>query len=146
MTDADLADHRRPEGATDATVEAVGKLSEAFEAVEELRGKLYALHRLVGRADFQVEEAAELLRKAGHDELAEQIETELMGRNLLAGRWTFQIVEEFDDGYYATFRRFEKTVRDELMEGKRHVYEAEMKAARRTRGEPGHEPAPGRTD
>ncbi|HYN30471.1 MAG TPA: hypothetical protein VES95_11505 [Dermatophilaceae bacterium] len=146
MAKADLADHRRPEGATDATVEAVGKLSEAFEAVEELRGKLYGLHRLVGRADFQVEEACELLRKAGHEELAEEIETELMGRNLLAGRWTFQIVEEFDDGYYATFSQFERKVRDTLMEGRRHVFEAEMKADRRTHGEAGHEPEPGRTD
>ena len=54
------------------------------------------------------------------------------------GRWTFQIVEEFDDGYYADFKALEELVGNQLMGGRRHVYEAEMKADRRTPG-----PAPG---
>ncbi|MEW9547360.1 hypothetical protein [Nonomuraea sp. NPDC050783] len=44
-----------------------------------------------------------------------------------AGRWTFQIVEEYDDGYYAAFRELEGEVRDRLTGGRRHVYEAELK-------------------
>jgi hypothetical protein len=133
---------RRPEGATDATVEAAGKVSEAFEAIEEVRGKLYAAHRLTGTADLALGEAVELLRGSGHAELADRIETEMVGRNVLPGRWTFQIVEEFDDGYYADFKRLDALVRDELMGGRRHVYEAEMKADRRTPGRPGHEAMP----
>ena len=61
---------------------------------------------------------------------------------MLAGRWTFQLVEEFDDGYYADFKRLEQRVRDELMAGRRHVFEAEMKADRRTDGRAGHEATP----
>ncbi|KRE54611.1 hypothetical protein [Phycicoccus sp. Soil748] len=133
---------RRPEGVDDATVEAVGKVSEAFEAIEEVRGRLYGLHRLTGTADLALGDACDLLRKAGHAGLAERLETELVGRNVLDGRWTFQVVEEFDDGYYADFQRLEKLVRDELMEGRRHVFEAEMKAGRRTPGRPGHEATP----
>ncbi len=34
--------HRRPDGVADETVEAVGKLSEALETVEQARGHLYA--------------------------------------------------------------------------------------------------------
>jgi hypothetical protein len=30
-------------------------------------------------------------------------------------------------------------VRDELQDGKRHIFEAEMKETRRTHGKPGHE-------
>jgi len=30
--------------------------------------------------------------------VAERLATELVGRNVLPGRWTFQVVEEFDDG------------------------------------------------
>jgi hypothetical protein len=30
--------------------------------------------------------------------LADRVETDLIGRNVSAGRWTFQIVEDFDDG------------------------------------------------
>lgn len=133
---------RRPDGASDATVEAAGKVSEAFECIEEVRGKLYAAHRLTGTADLALGEAVDLLRKAGHAELADRIDEEMVGRNVAHGRWTFQLIEEFDDGYYADFQRVEKMVRDELMGGRRHVYEAEMKAARRTPGRPGHEAVP----
>ena len=133
---------RRPDGVSDATVEAVGKVSEAFEAIEEVRGRLYGVHRLTGTADLALGDACELLRAAGHGGLAEQLERELVGRNVLAGRWTFQVVEEYDDGYYADFKRLEKQVRDELMRGRRHVYEAEMKADRRTDGRAGHEATP----
>ena len=55
---------RRPDGVTDATVEAVGKLSEAFETIEEVRGRLYGLHRLTGSADLALGDACDQLRKA----------------------------------------------------------------------------------
>ena len=56
---------------------------------------------------------------------------------MIAGRWTFQIVEDFDDGYYALFRELDRQARDELVGGRRHLYEAEMKERRRSRGRPG---------
>ena len=130
--------HRRPSGVSDTTVEALGKLSAALETIEQARGHLYALHQLTGAADFELDDAVELLRKAGHDSLADRISDELIGRNVLAGRWTFQIVEEFDDGYYALFRELERTAREELVGGRRHLYEAELKEKRRSRGRPGH--------
>jgi hypothetical protein len=133
---------RRPAGVSDATVEAVGKVIEAFECVEEVRGKLYAAHRLTGTADLALGEAVELLRKAGHQELADTIDAQMVGRNVISGRWTFQVIEDFDDGYYADFKRIDKLVRDALMDGRRHVYHAEMKAARRTPGRRGHAATP----
>lgn len=133
---------RRPPGVNQATVDAVGKLSGALETVEEARGHLYAFHRLTGTADFGVEEAADMLAEAGHEHLAERLRAELIGRNVISQRWTFQIVEDYDDGYYATIRELEATVRNELMDGNRHVREAELKAQRRTPGREGHEAAP----
>ncbi|MCW2691457.1 MAG: hypothetical protein JWM67_61, partial [Mycobacterium sp.] len=41
--------HARPDGVSDGTVEAVGKLSEALEYLVRARGHLYSLHQLVGR-------------------------------------------------------------------------------------------------
>lgn len=134
--------HTRPSGTSDTTVEALGKLSEALEVVEESRGQLYAFHRRCGMADLALGEAVDLLRRAGHRELADRLDTDLVGRNVLAGRWSFQVVEEYDDGYYAAFRAHEQAARDELMAGRRHVYEAEMKQDRRTHGRPGHAATP----
>ncbi|MFW6776043.1 hypothetical protein ACOACO_17300 [Nocardioides sp. CPCC 205120] len=135
-------DHTRPDGVDDATVEALGKLSEALEAVEEARGHLYAFHRRCGTADLTLGDAVDQLRAAGHTELADRLDREMVGRNIIHGRWSFQVVEDYDDGYYATFKRLEKDARDALLEGRRHVYESEMKEGRRTHGEPGHEYRP----
>lgn len=135
-------DHARPPGTSDATVAALGKLSEALEVVEEARGHLYAFHRRCGTADLTLGEAVEGLREAGHSELADEIEHDLVGRNVLAGRWSFQIVEEYDDGYYERFRAHERRAREALLAGRRHVFEAEMKADRRTDGRSGHEATP----
>jgi hypothetical protein len=135
------AAHRRPPGVSDATVAAVGKLSEALETTERARGHLYELHQLTGHADLMLDEAVDLLREAGHGELADRLARELVGRNVIAGRWTFQLVEDYDDGYYAVFRELEARARD-LVGGRRHLHEAEMKERRRTRGRPGHEARP----
>jgi hypothetical protein len=135
--------HRRPDGVDDTTVAALGKLSEALETVERARGHLYSLHQLIGHADLMLDDAIEQFRAAGHDGIADRIGTDLLGRNVIAGRWTFQIVEDFDDGYYALFRELDRRAREELAGGRRHLYEAEMKERRRTRGRPGHEARPG---
>lgn len=136
------AQHRRPEGVTDADVKALGLLSEALETVEQARGNLYAFHQLSGRGDLQLQDAVKSLRLAGHSELADRISTELVGHNVVFGRWTFQIVEEYDDGYWSLFRDLERTARQKIADGQRHLLEAEMKADERTEGRPGHEASP----
>jgi hypothetical protein len=145
--DADGPDaaHRRPDGVDDATVTALGKLSEALEVVEQARGFLYGFHRLTGTADLALGESVDLLREAGHDDLADRIAVELVGRNVIAGRWTFQIVEDYDDGYYTAFSALEREARDALVAGRRHLFEAEMKEERRTHGRPHHEATPENT-
>ena len=104
--------HTRPDGVDDATVEALGTISEALEAMEVARGHLYAFHRMSGTADLTLGKGVDQLRDAGHTELADLLERELVGRNVLQGRWTFQIVEEYDDGYHATFRELEQRCRE----------------------------------
>jgi hypothetical protein len=127
----------------EATIDAVGRLTEALETTERARGHLYSFHQLTGAADFQLGDAVEQLRKAGHAELADEIDRELLGRNVLTGRWTFQIVEEYDDTYWSAFRDTERRVRDLLAGGSRHLHEANMKEQRRTHGHPNHTAEPG---
>jgi hypothetical protein len=143
MSEGPDARHVRPPDVSDQTVEALGKLSEALETVEEARGHLYAFHRRCGTADLALGEAVDLLREAGHDEIADAVETDLVGRNILEGRWSFQVVEEYDAGYYAAFKHHEQAARDELAAGRPHLFEAEMKEDRRTYGRRHHEATPG---
>ena len=135
-------EHVRPAGVDYATVAGVGRLTEALETVERARGHLYSFHQLTGEADLKLGDAAEQLRAAGHDRLAERVDTELVGRNVVAGRWTFQVVEEYDDGYWSLVRELESTIRTELVTGRRHLFEAQMKEDRRSHGRPGHEASP----
>jgi hypothetical protein len=110
------------------TVEALGKISEALEAVERARGHLYSFHQLSGTADLTLQDGVAKLREAGHTELAEDIDAGLVGRNVLPDRWTFQIVQEYDDGYWSVFREYENRARQLLAGGRRHLLEAGMKA------------------
>lgn len=134
--------HLVPEGVDDATVEAVGRLTAALEVVEQARGMLYGFHRMTGRADNDLAAALDALEEAGHAELARGMREEIFGRNVIARRWTFQVVEDYDDHYWQPFRSWEQRIRDELLAGRRHVYEAQLKEHHRTHGRPGHEARP----
>ena len=93
--DQPTPEHRRPEGVSDATVEALGKLSAALDHVEDARGHLYAFHRLMGSAETTLEEATAMVRDAGHTELADALDEQALGQNPLPGMWSFQMVEKF---------------------------------------------------
>lgn len=62
---------------------------------------------------------------------------------MLTGRWSFQVVEEYDEGYYRCFKETEQLVRTRLTEGRRHVHEMALKQRRRTAGHPAHTATPG---
>ena len=106
------------------------------------RGDLYSFHQLMGRADLLLGHGCDKLRDAGHPDVADRLETEMVGRNVVHGRWTFQIVEDFDDHYWTVFREHDRRVREELQQGRRHVLEARMKEDRRTHGHDGHQARP----
>jgi hypothetical protein len=138
-------DRSRPD-LDDTTVEGLGKLSEALETIEQARGQLYGFHQHSGKADLLLQDAVELFRKAGHTQLADDLDRDLVGRNVIADRWTFQIVEDYDANYWATFRDLDARALTELADGDRHVYEARMKQRERTPGHPRHEAGPALAD
>lgn len=127
----------------DGVAQAVGRVTEALETIERARGHLYSFHQLTGRADLQLDEAVARLNEIGQADLARRITSELIGRNVLPGRWSFQVVEEYDEGYYRCFKETEQLVRTRLTEGRRHVHEMALKQRRRTAGHPAHTATPG---
>lgn len=122
--------HVRPPGVSDADVYAAGLMSEAFERIERARGALYDAHQLIGGADNSLDEVVSALRAAERDDLADELGRQLIGIDVIEGRWTFQLIEEFDDEFFATWRDWEQRVRDELTAGRRHLFEADLKAKR----------------
>ncbi|MFB7032568.1 MULTISPECIES: hypothetical protein [unclassified Streptomyces] len=144
--DGDQRDRRvRPENVDDLTVEALGSLSKALETTERARGHLYSFHQLTGTADLELDRAVALLRRAGHGEWADLVEREVLGRNVLPGRWTYQVVEDYDRTYYEPFKALERDAVSALAEGRDHLYEAEMKERRRTHGHRDHTATPEET-
>ncbi|MGW7658874.1 hypothetical protein, partial [Streptomyces sp. NPDC054756] len=85
---------------------------------------------------------ASLLREAGHPEWAEKVREEILGRNVIPGHWTFQIIEAYNATYYRPFQQLEASALQELADGADHLLEAEMKEERRTPGHPHHTPLP----
>lgn len=110
--------------------------------IERARGSLFDFHQLTGHAHQLMLQAAAQFRDAGQTEAAETIENEMVGLNVLPGRWTFQVVEEYDDGYYQVLKDAVRAMTDQHMEGRRHVLEAELKQRVRAPGRPGQEATP----
>jgi hypothetical protein len=121
------ADHPVPDGVDDETVAALGELSAAFEVIEEARGHLYAFHRRSGTADLGLQQAVDKLRRAGHHALADEIGQVLVGRDVLPGRWTFQIVEAYDRTYYDVWRAAVEKAERVAGGGAPHLAESGMK-------------------
>lgn len=118
------------------TIDAVGKASEALEYVERARGHLYAFHQLIGRADFLFEESACHLACAGHVQEAASLWRNVVGRDVLEGRWTFEIVEGFDDDYYRVAQSEVVALEQSLVGGRRHAHEEAMRYRRRVEPPP----------
>ena len=124
--------HPVPDGVDDETVAALGELSAAFEVVEEARGHLYAFHRRSGTADLQLQQALDHVRKAGHAALADEIDQVLVGRDVVPGMWTFQIVEAYDRTYVDVWRAVVEEA-ERLAGGAPHLAESGMRAEEQSR-------------
>ncbi|MEV7189796.1 hypothetical protein [Kitasatospora sp. NPDC093102] len=125
--------HRRPPGVDDATVEALGMPVKALEYTERARGHLYAVHHMTGGVDRMLAEAVRMLRQAGHEEQAGLVDRELLGRDVVSGMWTYQLIEAYDRTYYRVFTAVEEQVRQNLAAGRRRLAEAEIQQAARAR-------------
>ena len=64
--------------------------------------------------------------KPATEDLAAELDEVLVGRDVLPGQWTFQIVEAYDEQYWTVFRAMEQRAREQLGVD-RHLFEAELK-------------------
>jgi len=103
---------------------ALHRLTLGVEWLQRAHGNLLAFHHSTGHAMDHVAEAETLLRKAGHDDLADAIRDEYLPRGVIDGdRWSYSVVEEFEDGMLSDLQAFDAAVRADLADGQRHVAE-----------------------
>jgi hypothetical protein len=76
------------------------------------------------------EESAVRLAGAGHRDEAAPLWRSLVRRDVLEGRWIFEIVERFDDDYYDVARS-EVAHLEQVSEAARHAHEEEFRIRRR---------------
>lgn len=115
------------ERADEATLDAVHKVEVATEWIERAFGALLDAHHEVGRAQLLMLEAADALGDAGHPRLAARAREEVAPLDAVAGRWTYQMVDEFRAHLLEPARAFDAEVRDRLADGVRHRFEAREK-------------------
>ncbi|SNZ12141.1 hypothetical protein SAMN06269185_1517 [Natronoarchaeum philippinense] len=126
MSDADLTDRER---------DALHEFQLAAEYLQRAYGALLESHHQVGHAMDRMADAEELLRNAGHEELADELRHEHLPAGAIENKWTYEIVEEFRDGFYADLTDYEAAVRDELAAGERHITEKRQRDRLRERAD-----------
>jgi hypothetical protein len=113
-------------------LDTMATATEAMEYIERARGNLYTLHHLLVRADLLFAEVAASLRAQGHDDEAGLLEQQVIGRNVLENRWSFEVVEAFDDGFYGPVSGAVRDLERRTVGGQRHAREAALKRYRTT--------------
>jgi len=118
-SDGDSSDDAEP-----VAVEALHEVELGFEWLQRANGHLLQFHHATGHAMDHLAAAEGHLRDAGYAELADVIRDDLLPQGVVdEDRWSYDLVECFQDGLLADADAFEQTARDRLAAGDRHVAE-----------------------
>jgi len=80
--------------------------------------------------------AEELLRAAGRDDLAAAIRADLLPHGVVdEDRWSYDVLENFQESLLAETRSLERRIRRELADGERHVRERRQERAWKRRAD-----------
>ncbi len=126
---------------TETETEPVASLSETecnalhevelgLEWIQRAHGSLLEFHHATGHGMDHLREAEILLRATGHDELADTIRDELLPHGVVdEHRWSYDVLENYQETLLAESRAVERRVRRELADGERHVRERRQERA-----------------
>lgn len=120
-------------GLTAEVREAMDAVEVACEWVERAFGSLLDAHHRTGRAQILLLEAADAMESLGRADHAARIR-EVAARDVLPGRWTYRMVDEYRSLLIEPVRAMEEDVRADMTGGLRHVHEIDL---RRRTGEHG---------
>lgn len=112
--------------------EALHQVELGIENLHRAHGHLVTFHHNTGRAMDHLASAEDLLRECDYDDLADELRDEYLPRGVvaertaddpLAGRWSYELLEDFQDVFLADIVSFGETVTDEVADGLRHAAE-----------------------
>lgn len=129
---------------TEAERDGLHELQLGLESIYRGYGALLDCHHHVGSGLDHFATAEELLREEGYTEIADRLRDDLLPAGVIDDRWTYELVDEFREGFLATVTAFERDVREELAGGVTHVAERRQQANWRQRAsgwEPGESDA-----
>lgn len=122
------------EGLSEAEIEALHEVEVGCEWLERAQGHLLAFHHAVGHGMDHFAVAEDHLRDEGHPELANHIRDDVLPCGVVDGdRWSYGLVEAYEDTMLAEVRRMGQMIREELADGSRHVAERRQRKQWRDR-------------
>lgn len=116
-----------------AEQDALHEFQIATEYLHRAYGDLLKCHHQTGHAMDRLQDACEKLEEAGVDAAAEELAHTHLPAGAIEEKWTYQIVEEYRDGFLDDLLEFEAEVRSELADGERHITEAKRRERLRER-------------
>ncbi|SIQ72358.1 hypothetical protein SAMN05421858_0197 [Haladaptatus litoreus] len=109
---------------TDDEETALHELELGVEGLRKAHGYLVHFHHATGRAMNHLQVAESNLREAGHDEFADHIRDEILPSGVLGDdRWTYELLETFEEEFFEHVVTFEQAVCENVASGERHVKE-----------------------
>ena len=117
---------------SDVELEALHEVELGVERLHRANGHLVAFHHNTGRAMDHLAVAEDLLRECGRDELADELRDRHLPQGVIpsdggddpdAGRWSYDVLECFQDGFLADVMAFDEAVHDQVTGGLRHAHE-----------------------
>ncbi len=120
---------------TDAEQAALHDLQLGIEYVHRAHGSLLTFHHELGHGMDRLSDAEKRLRDAGHTEWADALRDEHLPAGAISDQWTYELVEEFAEGFLTEVAAFEETVRKDLADGLDHVTEREQQTSLRERAQ-----------
>lgn len=126
-----------PDGSLDEVERAaLHEVELGLEWLQRAHGHLIEFHHATGHGMDHLAAAEELLREAGHEDLADRIRCDHLPTGVTPDdRWSYAVLEGFQDGVLADVQAFEAEAREAVAGGRRHVAERRQEREWRDRAE-----------
>ncbi len=109
---------------TDREREALHQVELGLEWLHRAHGHLVEFHHNTGHAMDHLADAETMLRECGYDDLADALRDQYLPRGVIdEDRWSYDVVECFQEGFLAEIKDFETETREAVADGQRHVAE-----------------------